>query len=478
MLSPETQQLSAAIRGLKYDDRLLLASPPAGSVESLPARDRSSTGKGVVLCTNKKESLKRELSDMAILRPTAGVVFPGALVRANRHLTDGTPEAAMLPRAPVRITLELPGLGAEGTRDVQPVFSDVNIALQAMLDRWEERAASSGYTNSARSIQTISKAYSSEQLALDLGFAAKWSSGEVQAQLKVDGARERNVVVAYFRQIYYSVTVDTPAEPGAVFAPGVTPADLARAGLDEKNPPAFVASVDYGRIILVKMETSSSHLRTDAEGALQQATGGRQVSAELKAKYEKIARESTFTVIVIGGAAEGSARIQSVEDLNLLPKMINEGLVYSRRTPAAPISYTVRFLKDNAPAVIGFTTEYNQQECVLYESAAVKIRHSGAYVAKFSVTWDQPNAQGKPEPKSWESGNKTAGYTATIPLDGDATNIRVQGWAKTGLVWDPWGEIFNEVEAGPINRTYIAKGTTLGRKWSWENADGSTGEGR
>lgn len=472
------RELSAAIRALSYDARLLLAAPAPGSVESLPARDRSSTGKGVVLCTNKKVSLERELSEMAILRPTAGVVFPGALVRANRQLTDGTPEAVMLARAPVRLTLDLPGLGAEGTREVQPLFSDVNIALQAMLDRWEQLAASGGYTNSARSFQTISKAYSSDQLALDLGFSARWSSGEVQAQLKVDGARERNVVVAYFRQIYYSVTMDTPAEPGALFAAGVTPADLARAGLDAKNPPAYVASVDFGRIILVKMETSSSHLRTDAEGALRQATGDKQVSADLKAKYEKIARESTFTVIVIGGAAEGSARIQSVEDLNLLPKMINEGLVYSRRTPAAPVSYTVRMLKDNAPAKIGFTTEYNQQECVVYESASVKIRHSGAYVAKFSVTWEQPDASGKFQSRSWESGNKTAGYTATVPLDGDVRNVRVQGWAKTGLVWDPWGEIFNDVQAGPINRTYIAKGTTLGRKWSYENADGSTGEGR
>jgi len=401
--------LNAAIRGLRYDARLLLSAPAAGSVESLPARDRSSTGKGIVLCTNKKESLARDLTDMAILRPTAGVVFPGALVRANRRLADGTPEAVMLPRAPVTLTLDLAGLGRRGTRQVQPLFSETSIALQEVLDDWETSAKGKGYTNSARSFQTVSKAYSSEQLALDLGFAAKWSSGEVQAKLKVDGARESNVVVAYFRQICYSLTMDTPADPAALFAGGVTPADLQQAGLDADNAPAYVASVDYGRIILVKMETSSSHLRTDAEAALRQATGNKTVAGNLAAKYEKIARESTFTVIAIGGAAEGASRIQSVDDLSKLPAMISEGLVYSRGTPAAPVSYTVRFLKDNAPATIGFTTEYNQQECVVYESGYVKLVHSGGYVAK------------------------------------------------------------NDMQGGPINRTYIAKGTTLNRKWSYED---------
>lgn len=436
--------LNAAIRGLVYEPRLLLSAPPAGSVESLPARDRSSTGKGIVLCTNRRVSLARDLTDMAILRPTAGVVFAGALVRANRHLIDGTPEAVMLPRGPATLTLDLAGLGRRGTRQVQPLFSETGIALQEMLDEWENVAAPMGHVNSARSFQTVSKAYSSEQLALDLGFAAKWSSGEVQAKLKVDGARESNVVVAYFRQIYYSLTMDTPADPAALFADSVTPADLAAAGLDADNPPAYVASVDYGRIILVKMETSSSHLRVDAEAALRQATGDKTVAGNVSAKYEKIARESTFTVIVIGGSAEGSSRIQGVEDLNKLPAMIDEGLVYSRRTPAAPVSYTVRFLKDNGPATIGFTTEYNHQECVVYESGYVKLSHSGGYVAKFTVTWDAPNDKGVYGSQSWSSGNKTAGFSYTVALDGDVRNVRVQAWAATGLVWDPWGEIFND----------------------------------
>ena len=105
----------------------------------------------------------------------------------------------------------------------------------------------------------------------------------------------------------------------------------------------------------------------------------------------------------------------------------------------------------------------------VYESGYVKVQHSGGYVAKFTVTWDAPNDTGVFVAQSWSSGNKTAGFSYTVGLDGDVRNVRVQAWAATGLVWDPWGEIFNDVQGGPINRTYIAKGTTLHRSWSYED---------
>jgi len=50
-------------------------------------------------------------------------------------------------------------------------------------------------------------------------------------------------------------------------------------------------------------------------------------------------------------------------------------------------------------------------------------------------------------------------------------NVRVQAWAATGLGWYPWGEVLNDVQGGPINRTYVATGTTLDRKWSYGDPD-------
>jgi hypothetical protein len=39
----------------------------------------------------------------------------------------------------------------------------------------------------------------------------------------------------------------------------------------------------------------------------------------------------------------------------------------------------------------------------------------------------------------------------------------LQAQAKTGLVWNPWGEIFHVTLAGPDNKVDHATGTTLHR---------------
>jgi thiol-activated cytolysin len=456
--------LNAYVKALDYDPRVLLATAPSGSVEVLPAKERSPTGKGVILCTNERVSLDKKLDEIVILNPTGGTVFPGAVVRANRNLADGKPDAVTLPRAPITVSIDLPGLAERGMRQVLPTHSALQVGVQEMLALWERDAASTGYVNAGRSFQTVAKAYSSEQMSLDLGFRAEWSSGAVRAKLRVEGNTESSVAMAYFKQVYYTVSIDKPASAAALFADGTTAAELAAAGIDRDNPPAYVASVDYGRIVMIRMESQASHLKADIEGALDQATSGKKVSAELQAKYDKIKQSSTFTAIVLGGNPGTSARIVEPADVSQLRSIIEEGAIYSRSSPGAPVSYVVNFLKDHQQALIGMSTAFNKRECIVWPSGYVKLVHKGAYIAKFQVDWFVRNVHGVDVPGLWVSGEKTAGYSQTVDLDGDARNVRVRAWAKTGLVWDPWGEIVNDLQEGPTNKTYTVGGTTLGRK--------------
>jgi hypothetical protein len=90
----------------------------------------------------------------------------------------------------------------------------------------------------------------------------------------------------------------------------------------------------------------------------------------------------------------------------------------------------------------------------------IGFKHSGAYVAKFFMNWKEGD-----QPKSWSSGKKTAGYFEVIQLKGNAREINITAQAATGLAWDPWGPIFKLKLDGPPNKVYVAKGTTLDRKW-------------
>jgi len=304
---------------------------------------------------------------------------------------------------------------------------------------------------------------------LDLGFNAKWASGSASAQLGVSSTTEKSVMLAYYKQVFYTVTMDTPQPASSVFSDDVTLAQAQQA-FNHAGPPAYVRSVDYGRILMVKMESSEVDTSVNLKAAFEQATaGGVTAGGDLAAKYANIIRNSSFTVLAIGGGAETPVQtFNGASDANLtgLREYIAKDAKYRRDNPGMPIAYTLAFLKDNQFARMGFTTDYTEDECVRYPNGFVRMVHDGGYVAKFEVTWQEPDITGTHVAnKQWDSGEKTAGYSYQLDLPGDAQGVRVKAWAATGLVWDPWGEIMNISLNGPDNKTYRARGTTLNRSW-------------
>ncbi|HEV2099259.1 MAG TPA: thiol-activated cytolysin family protein [Stellaceae bacterium] len=465
MANPSIEQY---IDGLNYDPRVILSVVPDGTTSSLPVKDRQGTSNGVIICTKIQHKLNKNLDAVAILSPTAGVVYPGALVRADEDLSDGHPTPIALPRGPVTLSVDLPGL-ANPSETLLPSNSSVQKFINAKLEEWNKQAGSQGYINAARSFLQTTQAYSSQQVALDLGFNSKWASGNASAQINTSSSTEKSVVVAYYQQVFYTITMDTPATPASVFDDAVG-LEQAKRAFSEPHPPAYVRSIDYGRLLMVKMETSSVDTSVNLKAAFEQATqGGVSVGGNTNAKYQDIIRNASFTALAIGGGAQTPVQIFSGgSDAGLagLKDYIAKDAGYRRDNPGLPVAYTVAFLKDNEFARMGFTTDYTETECVRYPNAFVKFAHSGAYVAKFQVTWAEADAQGNyTRSMDWESGNQTVGYTHQVDLPGDAQGVRLHAWAATGLIWDPWGEILNIALDGPDNKCYRVTGTTLNRSW-------------
>lgn len=460
--------LSQYLEGLTYDPRVVLSVVEDGATSATPTKERTSSDNAVIITTRTRTSLKKNLGEVALLSPTTGVVYPGALVLANEQLMDGQPTPISLPRAECTLSIDLPGL-AEPSGRLMPSFGAVQKFVNAKLEEWNAGASRDGYVNAARSTLNVTQSFSSQQVALDLGFNAKWASGSASAQLGVSSTTERSVVVACYKQVFYTVTMDTPEPAAGVFAEGVT-LEAARHAFDADNPPAYVRSVDYGRILMVKMESSVVDTSVNLKAAFDFATaGGASGGGDVKAKYENIVKNSTFTVLALGGGAETPLAVfngATEGALTGLKEYMQKDATYRRDNPGMPISYQVAFLKDNRFAMMGFTTDYTETQSVRYPNGFVRLRTTGGYVAKFQVTWTQADASGNYTiDKNWESGNKTAGWSQQVDVPGDARNLRLRGWAATGLVWDPWGEIFNVALEGPDNKCYHAYGTTLNRKW-------------
>ncbi len=467
--NPAANDIATYIRNLSYDPRVLLSVQEDGSTQSLPA-DRSTTSSSVIICKKEARTLDKKMDKISILKPTSGVIYPGALILANRTMAEGLPTPITLPKSPVTLRIDLPGLTNNGTVTIDnPRNSNVQSAINGVLEEWNRNPSSQGYVNASNSISRIEKAYSSEQVALELGFRAEWASNSVSAATKMTNNTEKSVTVAFFQQVFYTVTMDSPERPADVFASSVSLAEV-QGVINNDNPPAYVRSIDYGRTIMVRMETSLQETEVNLEAAMKYATaGGVDVEGDLKAKYENLTRNSVFTVYSIGGNAKVATQVVAGTNLSELARVIKVDAAYRRDNPGVPIAYTVAFLKDNSIAKISATSDYTETTCTEYPNGFIKFEHAGAYVAKFMVTWLEPNANGILLPKIWASGEKTVGYSQTVPLPGDASQVRVLASAATGLVWDPWGEIMNFTINGPTNCTYRAYGTTLNRHYEKKN---------
>lgn len=465
--APNRQALNTYIRSLNYDRRELLSVQEDGATESQPSKQRSQAGNAVIITTRRQHSLSKNLSEVAILRPTAGVIFPGALVIADQNLIEGQPTPIALARGPMTLSIDLPGLQNSRRQVSEPSYSSVQDTIAELIEAWNQQPSSQGYVNKALSFLEIRSVFSSQQVALDLGFSAKWASGSASAQLGASDNTETSSVLAYFKQVFYTVTMDTPAHPADVFGDELSLEELQQVTSAEQ-PPAYVRSVDYGRILMIRMETTSRETQVDLQAAMNQVTSGAELGGSVNAKYAAIVKNSTFKVVAIGGGAQTAASFSgNEEDLKRLQDYIEKDATFRRDNPGAPVSYSVAFLKDNQLASMGFTTNYTETESVQYANGFVKLRHSGVYIARFTVSWEEPDDNGNyggPR-KLWESGNETFGYVHQVDLPGDARNVKILAEAKTGLVWDPWGEALNITLNGPNNKCYRITGTTLDRGW-------------
>jgi thiol-activated cytolysin len=464
------------VNSLTYDPRILMAvEGDGGTVLQEKAKssssNRSQGDNAVILCTTTNYSLSNNFDEVVIMQPTNGIVYPGALIYADKFLVRGQPRPlTSLPVAPVRLTVDLPGIGENGNLVVKnPSNGSVQTELQKALQYWNDNSAyKEGYVNAARSSSNAAVSFNSEQIGLSLGVNVKWASGEAAAQFSYNSTSSKSVALMMFKQVFYTVTAEPPANPADAF--GNITAAQATTTFGNDNPPAYVQSVSYGRIIMFRMETSEKVDEVKLKASLKYAAGAITAEGNLEADYKRILSNSSITYALLGGNAEVVSSIASAQNFkDLEPLIKGKNAVYSKTNPGVPIAYTVRFLKDHQIAKMGFTTDYTKEICERKANLFVRLDHAGGYVAKYEMTYDDNGA-----PRKVETGEKTAGWSQTFYFPGDATNVTLKGWAMTGLVWDPWGEIYNlKLGADGINKCYKNGGTTLNRNYTRDDCLGT-----
>jgi thiol-activated cytolysin len=209
-INPAQQALdiSAFIKSLSYNPNEILdvQNISGGSLKtSLDTTiNNAMVNNNLTVCSEVKYNLMQNAEQVAIIRPTNGVIWPGALVKVNEGLLNGMPEPVTLKHAPTTLRVDLPGLGEKGTVIVkEPSNSNTQTAIDQVLDWWNNNQYVDGYVNASNSSYNATTSFSSEQLALDLGLNVKWAGGEVSTQFSQTSSSSQKVAMMTFKQVFY-----------------------------------------------------------------------------------------------------------------------------------------------------------------------------------------------------------------------------------------------------------------------------------
>ena len=459
-----TAELNNYLFGLNYD-KLNILTRKGEALENYTNTSTKQQGNEFVVVEKVKKNLSNGSADVAI--NGNGDIFLGALFKANQDLLENKPQQISLDRSKGRISVDLPGMvGGDSYVDANPTVSGMQEGVNILLNRWHEKYASKNPAPARMQYESTS-AYSMNQLKAKFGSDFE----KVGVNLKIDfeavNKGEKQIEVVDFKQVYYTANFDAPKNPSDVFASGVTVDQLKARGIDENTPPVYVSSVSYGRQMYVKFETTSKS--TELKAAINAVIKGVPIKAE--SEWARVLKNTTVTVSIVGGNADGAARVVTgtVEDLK---KLIQEGATFSTQNPAVPISYKTAFLKDNQVATIQSNTDYIETKVTSYKNGYLNLHHKGAYIARYYVYWDEvtydKDGVESIRSRQWEYNgqNRTAGFQTEIQFRGNVRNIRVKIQEKTGLVWEPWRTVYNRTDLPLVQkRTIINSGTTIRPKY-------------
>ena len=459
-----TAELNNYLFGLNYDKTNILTRR-GEAIENYTNTSTKQQGSEFVVVEKVKKNLSSGHADVSI--NGNGDIFLGALFKANQDLLENKPQQISLDRSKGRISVDLPGMvGGDSYVDANPTVSGMQEGVNTLLNRWHEKYAAKNPAPARMQYESTS-AYSMNQLKAKFGSDFE----KVGVNLKIDfeavNKGEKQIEVVDFKQIYYTANFDAPKNPSDVFASGVTVDQLKERGIDENTPPVYVSSVSYGRQMYVKFETTSKS--TELKAAINAVIKGVPIKAE--SEWARVLKNTTVTVSIVGGNADGAARVVTgtVEDLK---KLIQEGATFSTQNPAVPISYKTAFLKDNQVATIQSNTDYIETKVTSYKNGYLNLQHKGAYIARYYVYWDEvtydKDGIESIRSRQWEHNgqNRTAGFQTELQFKGNVRNIRVKIQEKTGLAWEPWRTVYNRTDLPLVQkRTIINSGTTIRPKY-------------
>jgi len=256
--------------------------------------------------------------------------------------------------------------------DAYPSNAEMTDAINSLRTTYDfvPNANNYKYINESASSQT--------QIGLSFGIHPAWMEN-IGFDFSIENTYQKNTVYVYFKQIYYTISAELPAQPSDFFTPDVD-IEALKTKITSESPAGYISSIDYGRVIIVKMTSSSS--KTDMKAAIGAVFNGLNIGVD--GEYQRVLNNSKFEVDVYGG---NSTTI--LDSISNVIEYINDGLVIQDLNSAVPIEYHVNYLDGGS---------FNTGDEIQYEEVNYEVTSASSMVIK-KITFTQlPNLY----PQYWD----------------------------------------------------------------------------
>ncbi|MEX0966182.1 MAG: thiol-activated cytolysin family protein [Bacteroidia bacterium] len=289
-----------------------------------------------------------------MFNPNANVIYPGSMLQ-GKSLRKATPDVIAVDRAGGTISYDILDGNLTSSFTVDEVTkSSITDAMNNIINQ------ASGVVPANFNF-TYTNVQSREQFALEVDADFENSFMELEAYLKLNTSSSYNSYLVQLNQSYYTMSFDIPTNKDQLFAPNVTPDDLAKY-VGTGNPATYVSDVTYGRTYYMLIESTASSFDMEAgiKGSFSAiaASGGGSVDAS----YLSTLSNLKIQVFAYGG--EASATLRTVVDASSLDSLVNKLASAGDIRSGKPVSYVVRSVYDNRVVSVQLSNKYDVTNCV------------------------------------------------------------------------------------------------------------------
>ena len=311
------------------------------------------------ICTTKTIDRVDAAGVYATFDPNSNVIWPGSLIQGN-SITQATPNPIVVDRAGGTVSINV----INGSNN--PAYSVPTVAKSSMTIAQNQIIQDNNGVVPANFTFTFEDVYSREQMAFSMGVNVETWTTQVDASLSFSSDQSYNRMLVKLDQIYYTMSYDMPTSYEHVFAPTVTPANLAKF-IQPGNPPCYVASITYGRryYLLIESTSSQEELRASVEATYSAAV----VSGGVVAEGEYISNLENTNIKVFAYGGDASSALSTVNgDFEALQSFLTEG---GSIQTGAPLSYIINDLNSHKVVAVKVATEYDVTECSIASQGSV-----------------------------------------------------------------------------------------------------------